>query len=106
MRVVDAEARERREQVLDRRDARVAINKSGAELGVADIFGGGPDFRRRIEVGTPEHDARVGRTRPQGHQDLLSGVQPHALGADRVLECALSEHVIPIPVAEVESGHG
>ena len=71
----------------------VTINKSGAELGVADVLGVGTDFGGRIEIGTSEHDAGVRRRGPQGHQDLLAGVQADALGADGVFESALSEHL-------------
>ena len=96
--VVDAEAGERRQQVLDRGDARVAIEESGAELGVADVVRGGADVHGRIEIGTPENDARVGRRGPQRHQHLLTGVQTDALGADGIFESALSEHLLASPV--------
>ena len=40
-----------------------------------------------------------GAAGPQGHQDLLAGVQAHTLGADGVLESALSEHLKLSPAA-------
>ena len=51
-----------------------------------------------VEIGAPEHDAGVGRRRPQGHQNLLTGVQADTLGADGVFESALSEHLIVLPL--------
>ena len=77
----------------------VTINKSGAELGVADVLGVGAHFGGRIEIGAPEDDAGVGRRGPQRHQDLLAGMQPDALGADGVFESALSEHLKLSPAA-------
>ena len=88
------------QQVLDRRDARVAINKSGAELGVADVVsacartsaGGSRSVRRN----TMPVSGAAGRKR---HQHLLAGVQADALGADGIFESALSEHLIASPAA-------
>jgi hypothetical protein len=52
---------------------------------------------KTIEVGAAKHDARVGGRRSQRHQDLLPGVQTHALRADGIFERALSEHLPESP---------
>ena len=90
--VVDAEARKRRHQVLDRRDLGAVPHQGGAQRRLAHVLGARGDVHRFVEVGAPERDAAVGGRRAQHHQHLLAGVQAHAGGADRVLEGSLLEH--------------
>ena len=90
--VVDAEARQRRHQVLDRRDRAAFDGQAGAERGLADVSGLGRDVDRLVEVGAAENDARIRRRRAQHHQHFLAGVQAHAGGANRILEGALLQH--------------
>src|SRR6188768_3839095 len=99
VRIVDTKPGECRQQVLHGRNARRTINKSGAELGITHVLGVGTNFGRRIEISAAEDDAGIRRGRPQGHEDLLAGVQANTLGADGVLESALSEHLKLSPAA-------
>ena len=90
--VVDAEAGERRHQVLDRRDARLAGRQRRAERRLGHVQGARGHVGRRIEIGAAEHDARIGRRGTQHHQDLAAGMQADAGGADRLFQRALMDH--------------
>ena len=76
--VVDAEARQRGEQVLDGGDAGVALLQRGGEMGIDHVECVGTDHADRLLVHTPEDDARAGRCRAQRHGDELARVQPDA----------------------------
>ena len=91
--VVDAEARERRHQVLDRQHlaAVAATGRCTSIVSVTSSASAGMSTDR-IEVDAAEHDAGIDRGRAQRQIDLLAGVQPDAGGADHVLERALLEH--------------
>ena len=47
---------------------------------------------RMSQVRAAEYDAGVRQRRPQGHQDLLAGVKPHARGTNRILKGSLTHH--------------
>ena len=82
MEVVDAQARQRGHQVFDRPDLVLALAEAGRQPGV------GHRVRKRRQVGCTrqirpvEHDAGIGRSRAQGHVDLVAGMQAHAGSPD------------------------
>ncbi len=92
--VVDPEACERRQQVLDGGDPRLTPDQGRSQLCIADVFRVGDDGRELAQVGAPKQDSGIRRRRAQCHQDLLAGVQSDARGADGVLQCTLSDHLI------------
>src|SRR5262249_22446771 len=91
-RVVDAETGHRRQEMLDRRDAHLALDERGREARVADVFATGANLDRARQVDAAEHDARVHGRGPQGHIDLLTRVETHVGRQNDVLERALSDH--------------
>src|ERR1019366_9162239 len=91
--IVDPEACEGRQQVLDGGDTRVAGDQRGAERGVADILGARRDIDRLRQIDAAETDAAVGRRGPERHHDFLAGVQADASGTYGVAKGALAEHV-------------
>jgi len=92
--IVDPEARQRRHQVLDRRNLRAAALERAAQPRVGDRARIGADVDRLCQVDAAEHDAGVGRRGTQREIDLLAGVQAYACRADQVLEGALFDHGI------------
>ena len=90
--VVDAEAGERGQQVLDGLHLGRATAEAGAQGGFADQLGASRDLGHGFEVGAPEHDAVIDRGRAKGQEDLVAAVQAHASGADHGLEGALAQH--------------
>ena len=90
--VVDAQARERGHQVLDRQHLAARLGQAGAQHRLGDELRIGRNVDDRIQVHAPEDDARVHGRRTQREVDLLAAVQPDAGGADHVLEGALLEH--------------
>jgi len=72
--VVDAEAREGRQQMLDRRHAHLALDERGTEGGFADIAGTSRNVDGNGKIGSSEDDARVGRRRTDGHENALARV--------------------------------
>src|SRR5256885_210589 len=88
------EAGERREQVLDRRDPRLALAQRGPQQRIADIGGVSPDIDHLRQVRPAKDDARIGRTGAQGHENLLARVQSHTRGPNRVLQRPLSDHAL------------
>ncbi len=90
--VVDAQAGQRRHQVLDRLDLGRAAAQAGAQHGLGDQVGARGYFDHRVEIDAAEHDAGIHRGRAQGEEHLLAAVQAHAGGADHVLEGALAQH--------------
>ena len=93
-RVVDTQAGQGRQQVLDRLDLDRVLNQTGAKLGVADQIGPCRDFHGSILIKAAKHDAGIGAGRQQGHIDLAATVQTHASGADGLAQCALLEHLL------------
>ena len=71
-RVVDTQARHRRHQVLDGADLGRAVLERRAERRLGDAQGVGRNVDGLRQVEAPEHDAGIGRRRPQGHVDLLA----------------------------------
>ena len=90
--VVDAETRERRHQVLDRRDAHALVLEARRQSGVLDDVRTGLDVDRLGQVDAVEHDPGARRGRTQREEHLLAGVQADAGGADDVPEGSLPEH--------------
>src|SRR5690606_34842626 len=70
-RVVDLEAFEGREQVLDRGDAAEVLAQRGRELRVHHVLGAGGDFGAAFEVGPDKDDARVGPRGKHGDRGTL-----------------------------------
>ena len=90
--VVDAETRERRHQVLDRRHPiAVAVAETGAHIGGADVLIARRQLRS-TEVGAPKHDARPRLGGMQDHPHLIAAVQADARALDRAAERFLSNH--------------
>ena len=90
--VVDAEARERRHQVFDGRDAKtVAVAEARAHLGGADVLVG-RRHRRAANVGAPKPDARSRLGGMQDHAHRLAAVQTDAGALDRAAERFLSNY--------------
>src|SRR5258707_12475660 len=79
--------------MLDGGHLDVTLMQGRAYRGVADIVSVGLDIDRVIPVRAAEDDAGVRQRRPQGHQDLLPRVQPHARGTNRILKCSLIQHL-------------
>ena len=95
--VVDAQAGQGRHQVLDGLHLGAVATQAGAEGGFGHQRGAGGDLDHGIQVDAAEDDAGVDRGRAQGEEDLLAAVQPHAGGADQVLEGALAKHRRRLP---------
>ena len=91
-RVVDPEAGEGRQQVLDGGDPRLALAQGRAEHACRRRSRRGLDVHHGRQVRAAEDDALVRRRRAQGHQHLLARVQADAGGANRVLERPLTDH--------------
>ncbi len=91
-RIVYPQARERGQQVFDRGNFDLAAMKRGAHRRVADIFGVRTDVDRVIQIRAAKHNAGVRQRRPQGHQNLLTRMQPNPGGTNRVLQCSLIQH--------------
>ena len=86
--VVDAEADERGQQVLDRVDADRVARQAGRVVDAADVL----DRRRHFEaaeVGAPEADAGIGGSRLEGKRDLVAGVKADSGAGDGSAKCPL-----------------
>ena len=94
--IVDAQTRERRHQVLDRRYAHAVAFEARRQSGVADMIGIGLDIDRLRQIDAPKHDAGIGRGRTQRQIDLFAGMQSDAGGADDVFERALLDHELTL----------
>ena len=90
--VVDAEAGECRHQVLDGANLDPRLFQARTHARIADHEGGGGNIDRFRQIGTPEDDPAVRRSRAESHVDLDAPMQADAGGADHGLECALLEH--------------
>jgi len=94
--VVEAEAGAGRQQVLDRVDLRgpriTTRGNGGGHAGVAHGIRPHGDVHRHGQIDAAEHDAGVGRGRPQRQFDALAAVNPDANRAGDGFERALSEH--------------
>ena len=64
----------------------------GGQTRVGDRVGGHRNVYRVGQIHTPEHDARVGRGRPQGDLYPLAAVQAYAYSAGDGFEGSLFEH--------------
>ena len=91
--VVDAEAGERRHQVLDGGDRRAVALQRRRQPRVADVPRVGRDGDRRLEIDAMEDDAGVRRRRAQRELDARAGMQTDARRLDRGLERPLLQHV-------------
>jgi hypothetical protein len=89
--VVDAEAAQRGEHVLDRPHPRLALGQRGRQRGVHHVGGGGRDARGAGEVHPVEDDPVAGGRRAQRQRHLSAGVETHATGRDWLLEGSLME---------------
>ena len=94
--IVDAQARARRQEMLDRlhrRAARIVLRRErGGKPRVGDGERIDLDLDRHRQVDPPEHDAGVGRRRPQRELHALPAVHPKAHRAGERLEGALGNH--------------
>src|SRR6266404_1143278 len=92
--IVDAQPRQGGQEMLDGGHLDITFVQGRAHHGVADILGMRLDVDCVVQVRAAEDDAGVRQRRPQGHQDLLPRVQPHARGTDRILERSLIQHLV------------
>src|SRR5678815_2846636 len=95
--VVDAQAGERREQVLDRGDADAILDQGGRQPGIADILAAGTDFDWFGQVDTTKNDARIDRSGTQRHVNLFTGVKANTGRAYHILKRTLSDHLFYFP---------
>src|SRR6185312_3765499 len=91
--IVDAQTGDRRQQMLDRGDAYIALDQGCGKTGIANVLATGADLDRLVQIDAAEHDTGVDRGGTQGHVDLFTGVKTDARRANHVLECALSDHL-------------
>ena len=92
MQVVNAQAGQRRHEMLHRGDADVALLQDGRHARIAHASGLRGQVDDFGQIDAVEHDARIGRRRTQGELDPPSGVDADACRADEILNAALSEH--------------
>jgi hypothetical protein len=96
--VVDTEAEQRGEQVLDRTDRGVAAAERRGERGRCDLARARRDLDRLAEVGPHEHDPRVRARGMQRQLDGLPAMQPHPRTRDFLRNRALEQSSSPSDV--------
>ena len=89
--VVDAEADERREQVLDRVDLDGVACEAGRVIDAADVLHRGGHFEA-TEIAATESNAGIGRRRLQRERDLPAGMQTDACAGDGTAKGPLCVH--------------
>jgi hypothetical protein len=94
--VVDAQARERRHEVLDGGDARAVLLEHRGERRVGHEIGARRDGRIAGQVRAAEDNAGVDGRGTQPHRDLVAGMESDPRGADGRLEGSLAKHYSPI----------
>ena len=75
--IVDAQSRERRHQVLHRRNSRAVLFQRRRKTRVADVARIGRDRHRLGQVRAMEDNAGVARRGPQHQLDARARMQPH-----------------------------
>ena len=83
-RIVNAKARQRREQMFNGGDPHIVFGQGGGEAGIADIFRTGGYFNGGVKVNPLKHDPGIGGRRAQGQEDLFARVQAHPGRPDAV----------------------
>ena len=91
--VVDAQSRERGQQVLDGGDAGVTDAQRGGQRGVGDELGADGDHWPTGQVDASEDKPVVGRGRQKAEGHLGAAVKANALNDDCPLKCSLLERV-------------
>ena len=91
--------------MLDRRNADLALDQRGGQLGIAHIPWAGLDLNRFGQINSSEHNACIGRRRAQGNLDLIAGVQTDARCPNGVFQGSLPNHVRS-PNTSIELEHG
>ena len=97
--VVDPESGKGGQDVLDRRDADIALDQGRGQPGIADIERGRLDLDGHVQIDPTEDDPRIGSRRPQGQRNLLAGVQADTGRPDHILQGTLLEHRSRSPIA-------
>ena len=92
MQVVDAQAGQRRHEMVHRGHAHVALLQHRGHARIAHASGLRGQVDDFGQIDAVEHDARIGRRRTQSELDPPSGVDADACRADEILNAALSEH--------------
>ena len=91
--------------MLDRRNADLALDQRGGQLGIAHIPWAGLDLNRFGQINSSEHNACIGRRRAQGNIDLIAGVQTDARCPNGVFQGSLPNHIrSPNTSIELERG--
>ena len=97
VRVVDAESRHGREQVLDSGHTDVTAAQRGGERGVPDVLGTCLDLHHDIQIDPAEYDSGIRRSGPERQVDLAATVKSDARGPDDVLQRTLPDHRVCFP---------
>src|SRR3569832_582867 len=90
--IVDAETRERGQQMLDRRDAHITVDQCCRQGGFTDVFGAGSNLDRRFPIDAAEHDACIHCRRPQGEIHLFPAMEADSGGPYHILQRSLLDH--------------
>ena len=89
--VVDAEADERRQQVLDGADVHRSGRKAGREIDGAEMADVCGNFEA-AEIRTPETDTKVGGGGLEGQRHLLARMETNSRAGDWSTKCPLCVH--------------
>ena len=89
--VVDAEADERGQQVLDRVDADGVARQAGGVVDAADVADRGRHLEA-AEVGAAEADAGIGGSRLEGERDLVARMEADSCAGNRSAKRPLCVH--------------
>ena len=82
--------------MFDRRDLCLTQTETGRERCVTDILRAGGDVLRGGEIGAPEYDTVVDRSRAQGEKYFLARMQTDASRLDRIPQRPLSDHCLTL----------
>ena len=90
---------QRRQQVLDCRNAGRAADQGRGQTRFTHVFGTGLDLYRRIKINPAKNNAGIRGGRSQGQVDLLTRVQAHTCRTDDIFERTLPDHGVIACVA-------